>query len=627
MYHRQLGFARQSRERGMEAAACGALGLAHRLLKKFDKALGYHTQELTLRQEMSDLSGECRAHGHLGAVHMALGNYTHAVKCYQEQLERAQELQDSAVEAQAFGNLGIARLNMGHYEDAIGYLEQQLGTLEQVNTSTVQHDRARALGHLGDCYDALGDFEEAIKCHERHLALATALQSHRDQERAYRGLGHSHKSLGNLQEALVCLEKRLVVSHELGILEAKAAAYGDLGNIHTTLGNHEQAVNCLEHQRDIARELGDRIATSDATSGLGYVFQQMRDLDGALRLHKMDLELCEGIGHVALQARACGNLGSVYESMKKYSEALRYFEKQLALTTDRLSKAHACLALGRVFHIVDQIPQSINYLRQGLAITQSLNKSEDEAKIRYRLGISLRDSGDNENARTQLETAAQLLESIRVEQRSIEAKSALFELQTCCYHILQQILVALNRNEEALVAAERCRSRATCDALPRTMNGVNSKKTFLTCSEYIFDTVNKSKTNIIYYSLAGDELYAWFLQPQKRIVRFHMTKINEQTLQMNKFNSDDTTSLLEQYINFVRDSLGVNSESILQEGDGSGWRSSSENLLDDLSNERAGFLRMVNRNHLLNSSNYSLSSLFSLGSVGGSVASLQGSTR
>lgn len=41
----------------------------------------------------------------------------------------------------------------------------------------------------GDCYDALGDFEEGIKCHERHLQLAIALQNPRDQERAYCGLG------------------------------------------------------------------------------------------------------------------------------------------------------------------------------------------------------------------------------------------------------------------------------------------------------------------------------------------------------------------------------------------------------------------------------------------------------
>lgn len=33
-----------------------------------------------------------------------------------------------------------------------------------------------------------------------------------------------------------------------------------------------------------------------------------------------------------------------------------------------------------------QIQQAINFLRQGLAIAQSLNRSEEEAKIRHRLG-------------------------------------------------------------------------------------------------------------------------------------------------------------------------------------------------------------------------------------------------
>lgn len=40
MYHRQLSLARSNRDRAMEAAACGALGIAHRLLRRFDKALG-----------------------------------------------------------------------------------------------------------------------------------------------------------------------------------------------------------------------------------------------------------------------------------------------------------------------------------------------------------------------------------------------------------------------------------------------------------------------------------------------------------------------------------------------------------------------------------------------------------
>lgn len=33
-----------------------------------------------------------------------------------------------------------------------------------------------------------------------------------------------------------------------------------------------------------------------------------------------------------------------------------------------------------------QYTQAINYLKQGLAIAQSINKSEEEAKIRHQLG-------------------------------------------------------------------------------------------------------------------------------------------------------------------------------------------------------------------------------------------------
>jgi quinolinate synthase len=56
----------------MMASANGALGSAHRVLTQYDKALAYHTQELSIRQDMNDLKGECRAHGNLGSVHMCI---------------------------------------------------------------------------------------------------------------------------------------------------------------------------------------------------------------------------------------------------------------------------------------------------------------------------------------------------------------------------------------------------------------------------------------------------------------------------------------------------------------------------------------------------------------------------
>ncbi|KAH8380456.1 hypothetical protein KR009_010766, partial [Drosophila setifemur] len=643
LYQRQLALARAAGDRSMEAAACGALGLAHRLMRRWDKALGHHTQELTLRQELGDLSGECRAHGHLGAVHMALCSWTNAVKCYQEQLERAQEQRDAAVEAQAHGNLGIARLNMAHYEAAIGCLEAQLGTLERVSLPSTQSDRARALGHLGDCYAALGDYEEALKCHDRQLQLALGLASHRDQERAYRGLGHARRALGQLPAALVCLEKRLVVAHELHSAEIKALAYGDLGHVHAALGNHSQAVNCLEHQRELAQGLQDRALESDAMCALGQVQQRMGQHEEALDLHQQDLQICTELAAPALQARALSNLGSVHEALGQQAEALKCYERQLELSSDRLAKAMACLALGRVHHQLEEHTQAVEYLRQGLASAQSMGKSEEEAKIGHQLGLALRSSGDVEGARVQLETAAQLLESVRQEQRSPETRVALYDLQTSCYHLLQQLLVALNRNEDALVAAERCKARGGAES---------AGKAPLADSEAIQEAVNRGRMPVLYYSLAGEQLFAWLLQPQAGIVRFHAARIDAQSLQLPLSLDEEeeeeeleelqhreqageephADGLLERYVNLVRDNLGVNSQSLLHEGDGSGWRASTEQLLEDLpgaggSGGGGGFLRMVSRNHLMNSSNYSLSSLFSLGSVGGSVASLQGSTR
>ncbi len=36
----------------------------------------------------------------------------------------------------------------------------------------LMQDRGRAYGNLGDCYEGLGDFDEAVKCHEQYLAIA-----------------------------------------------------------------------------------------------------------------------------------------------------------------------------------------------------------------------------------------------------------------------------------------------------------------------------------------------------------------------------------------------------------------------------------------------------------------------
>ncbi len=138
-----------------------------------------------------------------------------------------QELKDSAAEAQAHGNMGLTRMNLLHFEEAIANFEKELECLDARLVASGQapppaaspsangvaappppaapatKEKARALGSLGDCFDALGDYNQSVRYHEQFLRLALETGSLRDQDKAYRGLGLANKNLGNLQEALV----------------------------------------------------------------------------------------------------------------------------------------------------------------------------------------------------------------------------------------------------------------------------------------------------------------------------------------------------------------------------------------------------------------------------------------
>ncbi|XP_033748780.1 tetratricopeptide repeat protein 28-like isoform X2 [Pecten maximus] len=644
IYNQQLLLAKQCNSKDLLGGAYGALGAAHRVLGQFDKSLGYHTQELSTRQDMNDLRGECRAHGNIGNVHMSLGNYQNAFKCYQEQLEKSRELQDSALEAQASGNLGITKMNMGMYEEAIGQFEQQLAMLEQVNGIFSNHDKGRALGNLGDCYEALGDFEESIKCHNQYLAISQQTNNLSDQDKAYRGLGNAHRAVGNLQQALVCFEKRLVVAHELNSCTAKASAYGELGCLHSLLGNFEQAIACLQHQLTIGTEMNDQMCEGEAACGLGGVYQQMGDYDKALEYHEMDLHISESSNNKACQCRAYGNLGLSHESLGNYKESIQYQEQHLSIAAemnDSVARTLAYSSLGRVHHALDNHTEAVDYLRQGLRIAEQLGRHEDEAKIRHRLGLSLWGKGDLEECQQQLYKASDLFESIRRDsQFNSEYKMSLFDLQTACYQALQRVLVSLGQHEEALVIAERACTRAFIDYLLERQAGSeglyrgNVDPPPIT-TDQIVNIVTRQKSLVLYYSIAAGYLYSWLLTPKQGIVKFHEANMADlenidgesfnDTLSMKSVNFG-SSSLLDQYVGQVRESMGIDnyssrtsltSKGVGCDSDSEGddvWQQHLEELGDKLNaeNDRTGFLRMVNRNHKYNSSNYSLSSLFSL---------------
>ena len=91
----------------------------------------------------------------------------------------------------------------------------------------------------------------------------------------------------------------------------------------------------------------------------------------------------------------------------------------------------------------------------------------------------------------------------------------------------QRVLVTLGRHEEALVVAERGRTRAFVDfLLERQKLGNDSWYMSIDSApvtmESILETVAKQQASVLYYSLTGEHLYTWLITPDKGTPSLHV---------------------------------------------------------------------------------------------------------
>lgn len=86
--------------------------------------------------------------------------------------------------------------------------------------------------------------------------------------------------------------------------------------------------------------------------------------------------------------------------------------------------------------------------------------------------------------------------------------------------IFQRVLVTLGRHEEALVVAERGRTRAFVDFLLERQKGdsetwQNGLDSTPVTKEHILETIAQQQAAVVYYSLAAGYLYCWLILPDQ----------------------------------------------------------------------------------------------------------------
>jgi CHAT domain-containing protein/Flp pilus assembly protein TadD len=354
-----------------------------------------------------------------------------------------------------------------------------------------------ALGNLGTAYYSLGDYAKAIEYYQQHLAIARAIKDRQGEAKALSNLGNAYNSLGDYAKAIEYYQQSLAIARAIKYRNGEGQSLGNLGAAYHSLGDYAKAIEYTQQRLAIAREIKDRLG----------------------------------------EGQSLGSLGSAYDSLGDYAKAIEYQQQSLAIAReikDRKGEGQSLGNLGLAYYSLGDYAKAIEYTQQRLAIAREIGDKDGEGFALNNLGLALHNFGNLPEAEKILRTGIEVWEFQRGRLGENDAyKVSIFEEQARTYRLLQQVLIAQNKTNDALEIAERGRARAFVELLARrnttTNESANSPITPPTI-EQLQQIAKQQNATLVEYSIIYDdfkikgkqewkesELYIWVISPTGEI--------------------------------------------------------------------------------------------------------------
>jgi len=160
---------------------------------------------------------------------------------------------------------GECLVRQGEYSEAVPLLEKAI--MMERGSDGLQ---SSLWNLLGKALFAIGNFENAAKCHAHDLAVSLQIADEEGQARAYWNLGAVYREVGDLKKALICYEGYHLLCEKLQGPKMLAKAHKNLGSIYLTLGHiavvvegkldlhaHKHLIKAVDHLQKYSNTLDE----------------------------------------------------------------------------------------------------------------------------------------------------------------------------------------------------------------------------------------------------------------------------------------------------------------------------------------------------------------------------------
>ena len=364
----------------------------------------------------------------------ALGEYGWSLALLGEAEALARARDDRARLGRVLAQMATTLRITGDPDGAMAAGQQALALAVALGESTLQVQASRS---LGEAYFAIGDFGRAAELLRRNVeAVDRESGMPRTDLRIWSQawLALTLSELGAFAEGRRYGEEALRLATLEGRGAIPSSVHGCLGCLYLTKGDLEHAIRVLEQGLALCRASGNRDWLRGIAAGLGYASAlQGRLAEGRALLEEAISESIRTGGlqgqayQVAWLSEVCRLAGHGEEAWQHARQALDLARQQKACGNEAL----ALHQLGVVYAHTDppDVTQAEAHYQQALALAEELGMRPLQAHCHLSLGTLYSQTGQVEQARTELAAAIDLYRAMEMTFWLPQAEAALAQVE------------------------------------------------------------------------------------------------------------------------------------------------------------------------------------------------------
>jgi tetratricopeptide (TPR) repeat protein len=392
----------------------------------------------------------------LGNVCAHQGRYKEAVDFLEKCLDLAERGHEVGTVNFALDTLSDIFIELGRYEDALANTNRGIKFYQSSNEGDSLH--IRWLIKLGDLYTLFGKYDESLSTYRQALETSTSMES---RFTVISHLAQADSAFGQNDRAAEWANQAMGIANEVRSESLKVHAILLQAQVYKEIGDFSRAIVLLESGLPFVEEKYEDEDWSELAVSLFFNLANLYELTGYYEKawEMLDrFEAAEASSHkLSDEVRRLNARGNILLDQHKYEEALGYYLQAVekakvsaepnlcALTWHNLSTAYH--RLGRTEEAIEASKASLKYSSvrgDPLRRLEGFNS----------LGIIYKLAGRLEEAREALAAECrewELANSVFVRGSDIANLQARLKNMHGRY---ADVLVALHRKEEALIAVE-----------------------------------------------------------------------------------------------------------------------------------------------------------------------------